>query len=109
MTGAYKKADSEIKKPGKTLEAEVVELEIDDDSIIVEPEVFPPPPPPEPLPILPPEPRPGPYLGPDPIVVALAPEPHDTFPIVQSPPPTCLLYTSPSPRDRQKSRMPSSA
>ena len=23
--------------------------------------------------------------------------------------PTCLLYTSPSPRDRQKSRMPSSA
>eukprot|EP00828_Plagiopyla_frontata_P031209 TRINITY_DN41048_c0_g1_i1.p2 TRINITY_DN41048_c0_g1~~TRINITY_DN41048_c0_g1_i1.p2 ORF type:complete len:158 (+),score=12.92 TRINITY_DN41048_c0_g1_i1:112-585(+) len=26
-----------------------------------------------------------------------------------SPPCTCLLYTSPSPRDRQKSRMPSSA
>src|SRR5665213_4290567 len=26
-----------------------------------------------------------------------------------SPPKTCLLYTSPSPRDRQKSRMPSSA
>ena len=25
------------------------------------------------------------------------------------PPKTCLLYTSPSPRDRQKSRMPSSA
>ena len=24
-------------------------------------------------------------------------------------PPSCLLYTSPSPRDRQKSRMPSSA
>ena len=24
-------------------------------------------------------------------------------------PQTCLLYTSPSPRDRQKSRMPSSA
>ena len=24
-------------------------------------------------------------------------------------PSTCLLYTSPSPRDRQKSRMPSSA
>ena len=24
-------------------------------------------------------------------------------------PDTCLLYTSPSPRDRQKSRMPSSA
>ena len=32
--------------------------------------------------------------------------------IEMSPPPTlrsCLLYTSPSPRDRQKSRMPSSA
>ena len=31
--------------------------------------------------------------------------------IVQSEQPsqTCLLYTSPSPRDRQKSRMPSSA
>ena len=27
----------------------------------------------------------------------------------QSRPPACLLYTSPSPRDRQKSRMPSSA
>ena len=26
-----------------------------------------------------------------------------------TPSPTCLLYTSPSPRDRQKSRMPSSA
>ena len=29
-------------------------------------------------------------------------DPHQTHP-------TCLLYTSPSPRDRQKSRMPSSA
>ena len=28
---------------------------------------------------------------------------------VKTPPNTCLLYTSPSPRDRQKSRMPSSA
>ena len=27
----------------------------------------------------------------------------------QAPENTCLLYTSPSPRDRQKSRMPSSA
>ena len=27
----------------------------------------------------------------------------------QSQPTSCLLYTSPSPRDRQKSRMPSSA
>ena len=31
----------------------------------------------------------------------------DAFPLVFSD--TCLLYTSPSPRDRQKSRMPSSA
>ena len=29
--------------------------------------------------------------------------------IVLGPDNTCLLYTSPSPRDRQKSRMPSSA
>ena len=29
----------------------------------------------------------------------------DGFPLIT----TCLLYTSPSPRDRQKSRMPSSA
>ena len=28
---------------------------------------------------------------------------------IPTPPQTCLLYTSPSPRDRQKSRMPSSA
>ena len=32
------------------------------------------------------------------------PPPHDAYPF-----PGCLLYTSPSPRDRQKSRMPSSA
>ena len=44
--------------------------------------------------------------------------PVDTTPRVDTPsfipnhkprPNTCLLYTSPSPRDRQKSRMPSSA
>ena len=40
--------------------------------------------------------------------------PPATTPTVQTPPTdtpstTCLLYTSPSPRDRQKSRMPSSA
>ena len=29
--------------------------------------------------------------------------------LLVSPPRPCLLYTSPSPRDRQKSRMPSSA
>ena len=38
---------------------------------------------------------------------------HDEYsnehPIVRTHPETCLLYTSPSPRDRQKSRMPSSA
>ena len=34
----------------------------------------------------------------------------DTFPaVLMGIPGTCLLYTSPSPRDRQKSRMPSSA
>ena len=35
--------------------------------------------------------------------------PHTTPPIVNYKYMTCLLYTSPSPRDRQKSRMPSSA
>ena len=30
-------------------------------------------------------------------------------PVAESLPKDCLLYTSPSPRDRQKSRMPSSA
>ena len=35
----------------------------------------------------------------------VAPLGKDGFPLKQ----TCLLYTSPSPRDRQKSRMPSSA
>ena len=29
--------------------------------------------------------------------------------VILYPTDTCLLYTSPSPRDRQKSRMPSSA
>ena len=32
-----------------------------------------------------------------------------SVPAVNIPPVNCLLYTSPSPRDRQKSRMPSSA
>ena len=31
------------------------------------------------------------------------------IPLLSSAMDTCLLYTSPSPRDRQKSRMPSSA
>ena len=35
--------------------------------------------------------------------------PPYTTPLSRSLPHTCLLYTSPSPRDRQKSRMPSSA
>ena len=34
---------------------------------------------------------------------------QDTLEYVESIINTCLLYTSPSPRDRQKSRMPSSA
>ena len=33
----------------------------------------------------------------------------DGLPVEPIEPGTCLLYTSPSPRDRQKSRMPSSA
>ena len=33
----------------------------------------------------------------------------DTYVQPRSEPNPCLLYTSPSPRDRQKSRMPSSA
>ena len=33
----------------------------------------------------------------------------DRFKNLLNSPNTCLLYTSPSPRDRQKSRMPSSA
>ena len=32
-----------------------------------------------------------------------------TYHVKYNPPKTCLLYTSPSPRDRQNSRMPSSA
>ena len=36
-------------------------------------------------------------------------EPHWTTYRAPCDPYTCLLYTSPSPRDRQKSRMPSSA
>ena len=34
---------------------------------------------------------------------------ESTLSVVRSVPWICLLYTSPSPRDRQKSRMPSSA
>ena len=36
-------------------------------------------------------------------------EPYGFLSTEQAPPTVCLLYTSPSPRDRQKSRMPSSA
>ena len=35
--------------------------------------------------------------------------PADRDAILDAPPGTCLLYTSPSPRDRTRSRMPSSA
>jgi hypothetical protein len=38
---------------------------------------------------------------------ALCP-PENTI-LITGEPPTCLLYTSPSPRDRTRSRMPSSA
>ena len=36
-------------------------------------------------------------------------KPGDTLNVIGTVVGTCLLYTSPSPRDRQKSRMPSSA
>ena len=39
-------------------------------------------------------------------MVSLSKLPVDLLPPIDYP---CLLYTSPSPRDRQKSRMPSSA
>ena len=42
------------------------------------------------------------------ITGALAPAPDEPLPAPKYDD-TCLLYTSPSPRDRQKSRMPSSA
>ena len=35
--------------------------------------------------------------------------PSPTFTIVETYSPPCLLYTSPSPRDKRQSRMPSSA
>ena len=62
------------------------------------------------------DPRHRPYLGvsstPQPHIVKREPArgsaPHCYIPISKSYC-TCLLYTSPSPRDRQKSRMPSSA
>ena len=68
-------------------------------------------------------------IDPQPLPVQPAPEPFGQLPYQQESPllvvkqrdlwaeidqqrfhdETCLLYTSPSPRDRQKSRMPSSA
>ena len=42
-------------------------------------------------------------------LIANSPEIHKTKSNGDVPHPFCLLYTSPSPRDRQKSRMPSSA
>ena len=45
--------------------------------------------------------------GPSDEVSMSLPVPRDFFGVLQ--PEDCLLYTSPSPRDRQKSRMPSSA
>ena len=43
------------------------------------------------------------------LLVALASAGIDVSRVNFSNPMSCLLYTSPSPRDRQKSRMPSSA
>ena len=42
-------------------------------------------------------------------VIELLVKAGDTIKVDQSLITVCLLYTSPSPRDRQKSRMPSSA
>ena len=36
-------------------------------------------------------------------------KPEETEEILETTPKTCLLYTSPSPRDMRRSRMPSSA
>ena len=56
--------------------------------------------------------------GMDPVALGVQPAPPEGSQpeVIQPPvaapqvgPRTCLLYTSPSPRDRQKSRMPSSA
>ena len=66
-------------------------------------------PPPEPPPS--PEPEPTPTITPQQIIDGV----NQLIPHVSIIPPPlevllpCLLYTSPSPRDRQKSRMPSSA
>ena len=40
---------------------------------------------------------------------AILPDPEEQAAIISTFVRICLLYTSPSPRDRQKSRMPSSA
>ena len=50
-------------------------------------------------------------IKPDPATIAQAVEMQKTLPPEGVPleEKDCLLYTSPSPRDRQKSRMPSSA
>ena len=50
-----------------------------------------------------------PPVGEVPITSPPVETPPAASPIGTTPGPTCLLYTSPSPRDRQKSRMPSSA
>ena len=47
--------------------------------------------------------------GADPSIGASAPNKDDLSDDEMAQPEHCLLYTSPSPRDRQKSRMPSSA
>ena len=48
-------------------------------------------------------------LLPDEILIADDGSTQATAEVIQAHQKICLLYTSPSPRDRQKSRMPSSA
>ena len=48
-------------------------------------------------------------LGAPSMLVCFEPQPKEFFDIYNAPARLCLLYTSPSPRDVEESRMPSSA
>ena len=48
-------------------------------------------------------------LNPDPYAVRIHPAAEAAIRRLAALPDTCLLYTSPSPRDKRQSRMPSSA
>ena len=50
----------------------------------------------------------GPWL-PEPLLTQPRPDPAERAELAESVSMACLLYTSPSPRDRTRSRMPSSA